>query len=154
MSADNPYLSPYTMPDGTTRRALVERVPECRPQDDGTLPLTFVERCVLAERRLGSTVAEIAKKNGCTKERARSLLRKAEAKSVPHPSILREAVEAWVFSLNGSVFYMSRDHGPFVSVDAYKDNGLLGPFETYADTIHDALVADAHALADAKGIDP
>lgn len=25
----NPYFEPYTMPDGTTRRAIVERVPEC-----------------------------------------------------------------------------------------------------------------------------
>lgn len=36
----NPYLSPTTMPDGTTRRPIVERVPECRTdrigEDDGS----------------------------------------------------------------------------------------------------------------------
>lgn len=31
----NPFAQPYTAPDGTTRRPLAERVPECVPTHDG-----------------------------------------------------------------------------------------------------------------------
>lgn len=156
----NPYLSPTVMPDGSARRPIVERVPECRPKDDGTLPLTFVEGCVLKERRSGATVAEIAKKNGCTKDRVRNLLRKAEAKAVPHISILRVACEDWLRSTacDGYLMLMSITYaGPRQKV-FYSGEVMEGrdedDCEFYGETINHALNAAAHAVADALGVEP
>lgn len=34
-----PFTQPFTAPDGTTRRPLAERVPECVPRDEKGHPL-------------------------------------------------------------------------------------------------------------------
>lgn len=137
----NPYLEPFTMPDGTTRRAIVERVPECRPRRAN----------VLGRVDLGTSAELVVMWTG---DRCGWLTpgnRTDAAVSVDDTSALalcRVACEDWLMKC-GHVISLAAEGGGYRNVNV---PGILDVSCGSMEGIHAALVHAAHAVADAKGI--
>lgn len=130
----SPYLSPFTMPDGSVRRPIVERVPECAPKgisvetmEDGAFVTSFIDGEYMPHERVAL-------------------------------ALCRVACEDWIRSTpcDGYLMLMSIKYaGPrqkvFYSGEVMEERDEDG-CEFYGETIHHALNTAAHAVADALGV--
>lgn len=116
---------PFTMPDGSKRRALWERVPATRPMreyfSEGTRPLVYVD---IPPGRGEFCWEEI--------ERGWVVIQYATA-------LVRVGIEDWLLRQKKRLLLSSDGHGSTV-------------FEYGGPTLLHALVAAAHARADALGV--
>lgn len=138
----NPYFTPFTAPDGSTRRPIVERVPECRRLPSGAdlcLPVDYEnpksKRPWIWIRSRGDLCDSVEPKNGVAL------------------ALCRVACEDWLRSEFPCYFPKDendRETGHFLELDHQYDENDRRLFN--GPTIHHALVSAAHAVADAKGI--
>lgn len=147
----NPYFAPFVMPDGSLRRPIVERVPECRPK---RAPFWI----------LREVTADCAwcwdDKRGL--ERDPVPLQMVACHTEDAIALCRAACEDWLLSHCGTLLI---DHGtyPKPSYTAEMQSVRLGTrFESHEmirasgqfddpSDVHGALLLVAHAIADKEG---
>jgi len=145
----NPYFQSYVMPDGSTRRPIVERVPECRPPG---LRFNDVPATVNNGEFVHDDVEECCSVDGEDLGPGRVSEQIALA-------LCRCACEDWIESQNMHPITSSGcTHNPeSIAAVVVPENGQLVPLKNLTrrgKTKDDAIAALAHAVADAKGIAP
>jgi len=124
-----PFTQPYTAPDGTKRRPLAERVPECVPKHCG---IGWVggrpdQACLMGER-----------------DESGAYYPSAIPASVLS-ALWRVAVEDWLLGQSKCRWINIEQHASYVVI--WRDGRQFAK-----ETMADALNAAAHAVADALGV--
>lgn len=121
----NPFTEPFTAPDGTTRRPLSERVPECVPKV--SVP-TYAGIYIIPEDPEGGVRAG-------------------------NEAIWRCSLEDWLLREQCPVEYqtMASDRH-CISASQIECEDDWPDVSVEAETMNEALNAAAHAVADARGV--